>query len=56
MPITIIPTIDEFRYDFISHLAQRFGLESEVVTEHLGEWLLDVTHDNRAWQLELARR
>lgn len=55
MPITI-PDVDHYRYDFISHLADRFGLEAELVTERLGEWLLDVKHDNRAWQLELARR
>jgi hypothetical protein len=44
------------RYDFISHLSQRFGLAQDVVEARLGEWLLDTKHDNRQWQLELARR
>jgi hypothetical protein len=50
------PRLDEFRYDFIAHLAARFGIPAEVVTARLGEWLLDTTHDNRHWQQELARR
>lgn len=44
------------RYDFISHLSQRFGLAQDVVEARLGEWLLDTKHDNRQWQLELSRR
>ena len=47
---------EDFRYDFISHLAARFGLPRDRVTDRLGEWLLDTTHDNGAWQLELSRR
>jgi hypothetical protein len=47
---------DDFRYDFIAHLAARFGIPTEVVTARLGEWLLDRTHDNRQWQQELERR
>ena len=55
MPTTSQP-VEQYRYDFISHLADRFGLEAEVVTERLGEWLLDASHDNGAWHLELASR
>lgn len=55
MPTTSQP-VEQYRYDFISHLVDRFGLETDVVTARLGEWLLDSTHDNDAWQLELARR
>lgn len=47
---------DEFRYDFISHLSARFALAPDVVTARLGEWLLDTTHNDQGWQLELARR
>lgn len=47
---------EEFRYDFISHLAERFGIPREVVTARLGEWLLDTKHDDQNWLLELANR
>jgi hypothetical protein len=46
----------DYRYDFISHLAARFGLSEDIVATRLGEWLLDHKHDDRQWQLELARR
>lgn len=45
---------EEFRYDFISHLAARFDISPEVVATRLGEWLLDRKHDDRRWQQELA--
>ena len=47
---------EEFRFDFISHLADRFGIPADVVRARLGEWLLDRTHDDEGWKLELARR
>lgn len=43
-------------YDFIAHLAARFGIAEDVVSARLGEWLLDSHHDNRRWQQELVRR
>lgn len=47
---------EEFRYDFIAHLAARFGISAEAVTARLGEWLLDPGHDDQRWQQELERR
>ena len=47
---TLDRKFEEFRYDFIAHLAARFGLTSEVVTQHLGTWLLDREHQDDAWR------
>jgi len=44
---------EEFRYDFIAHLAARFGLAPDVIAARLGEWMLDRTHDDAAWQNEV---
>jgi hypothetical protein len=41
---------EEFRYDFIAHLAARFDLTAEVVTHHLGTWLLDREHQDDEWR------
>ncbi|HYQ18277.1 MAG TPA: hypothetical protein VEQ58_21025 [Polyangiaceae bacterium] len=49
-------SFEEFRYDFIAHLAARFDMPAEIVTVRLGEWLLDRSHDNQGWHAELARR
>ncbi|HVY28252.1 MAG TPA: hypothetical protein VHB79_16965 [Polyangiaceae bacterium] len=43
------PRFEEFRYDFIAHLAARFGLTPEVVTTRLGAWLLDREHSDDEW-------
>ena len=46
---------DEFRFDFIAHLAARFGLTSEVVTRQLGTWLLDREHQDDEWRAVAIR-
>lgn len=46
---------EEFRYDFIAHLALRFGLTAEVVTQHLGTWLLDRGHQDDEWRAVAIR-
>jgi hypothetical protein len=45
---------EEFRYDFIAHLAARFGLAPDIVAARLGEWMLDRKHDDGPWQQEIA--
>ena len=55
-PLRTIPEVSELHYDFISHLVARFGISEDVVSARLGEWLLDIHHDNRRWQQELVRR
>jgi hypothetical protein len=44
------PKFEEFRYDFIAHLAARFELTPQVVTQRLGAWLLDRTHSDDEWR------
>jgi hypothetical protein len=48
--------LQELHYDFISHLAARFGIAEDVVSARLGEWLLDAKHDDQRWQQQLAGR
>jgi hypothetical protein len=44
---------EEFRCDFIAHLAARFGLAPEVVTERLGAWLRERGSHEVDWLSEI---
>lgn len=40
---------EDFRCDFIAHLSARFGLAPDVVSAHLGAWLLDRRAPDQDW-------